>query len=380
MLSVRLYLPQTGPPRASNVETIKTKEEVPTFLCRNHSANPINSALKPIHLGWIAEKAPSRYAEMAVLLTSILESRTCPINLHFAVDVSSQATIQGFLGDLISRKDLHLKVHFHSIDRVQQTLKDLETSFSSRWALYKTSPELVFPSELDDILLLDSDMMVLTDVCPAYYRLQKDVANTCALIAPEYEQWSAYAPNNQHAMLAAPLKPEHEHYDPNVKMYGMNSGTIMSNLAMMRKVNWTDTWMTLVHQSPWSTYPNLLEFGDQNVLNLVAKIYPNLVSSMSFDYNYLAHIAKFGVSLKTHVDDVVIVHGSSGHFRNSDLDFVKHVWWRFMPNVTGRETLMQYHGSHRPEYLRGFAAARQTCYNERVNIRDFIKTSTEYKF
>jgi len=219
-------------------------------------------------------------------------------------------------------------------------------------------------------------MLFLSDICLIYQQLVKDVESTCALFGPEFAPYTTYLPNQIFKSLCAPLKPEHLWWHKDVPQYGLNAGVMMINLNRMRELDWTNLFIRMIESEPWSQDVNLLNYPEQNILNIMGRISPHYVSSFSFANNDIVNV-NYWISMKHRLDEIMIVHGSSHVFQYGAVPFSTEIWWRFMPNL--KPELNQYGNNHRPAALHNYTDDVRKCYLERTQIHDVIRSIQNLK-
>ncbi|XXQ33458.1 Nucleotide-diphospho-sugar transferase domain-containing protein [Plasmodiophora brassicae] len=343
------------------------------LLCRDHLRHPVDATKQAIHIGIIFDnESGTRFLELKTLLISLIETMSCPVHLHFVNDDATRQRVDDLLGPYVAHPDVYaLEAHHHTPDAALQAVASLRTRWPSRFALLKLTPEFLFPADVADVLVVDTDTLLIADPCPAYYRLRQDSQGYAALAAPDLAPWgkSAYGPGANFERWTAPLRADHAVILDDIALYGMNSGVIFYNMGRVRQVQWTAAFMQAMPDDD-----EVLNLGDQNVLNIMAQA--GHVGSMPVGMNFLCGFVfqlrerQRLADLGRIVDDITLIHCSCHAFAGGPLpgDILNtDVFWHYVPGDIDR-----YGDRTRPAYLYNFSASADTCAADRANMHGAI--------
>lgn len=151
-------------------------------------------------------------------------------------------------------------------------------------------PEIL--EQVDSLLYVDTDVLFLTDL---------------------EQVWSHFKNFNQTHLAA--LAPEHE--DPNMGWYnrfarhpyygrlGLNSGVMLMNLTRMREFDFVNKILPL-----YQTYKYNITWGDQCLLNILFKFYPERLYEYDCSWNYRPDHCMYGSNCRSAENNgAKILHG-----------------------------------------------------------------------
>lgn len=295
-----------------------------------------------INIGLIVGNLYSRKPELRVMLTSLLEFVSCSIDIHIFLSTKNNNRTVHFIESYFSsqsRKVHGVQFYIYQNKSIQSYFNSFPTNFD-RTALVKGIPDQIFPQTINKILFVDFDTIILEDICPHYRILAENVNSYSFLIAPEFS--SIYDKNigkaNKFSVgVKIPLELQWSHREFN----GLNTGVMMINLAALRSSNNTFNWSELFIRTirNYSNQMELLEYGDQNVFNLIAttsstsplntsstiskeiQLSRSLIGILSPKYNYQLigypdpiNLSNIYDNLLINIDNIVILHGNNKYF------------------------------------------------------------------
>ena len=323
--------------------------------CRDYRTHPIDTSRGTAHLLFMYAdmRADAGYVDMVVMLTSLVELRSCPIHLHFAVDQHLQSVLNATLH---THNISHLKHSYYSDAAIVEAQQVFESELpardiSIRKELQKASPELLpLPKEANKILMLDFDIMFIRDICTPYFELVDGLKDAVAFLAPDAS--GHYVRSKKQAAYLMPSE-----YKWQSSYNGFHTGVIMLQLDKMRESNWTKRYTELVFHP--SRFPQVfLRNKDQAIYNMMRReTSPPLVRYMSPSMNFQmctkewrsTYVANFGIK------NITILHGSRGAFRRENI-------------ILGKLRDLFF-------YEDGGVQSKALCYSTRTNISSLIYQS-----
>ncbi|KAL6040671.1 hypothetical protein QOT17_025290, partial [Balamuthia mandrillaris] len=231
---------------------------------------------------------------------------------------------------------------FYDFAPVPAHFDDIPNSFE--WsAMWKASPEQVYPQNIDVLLHLDIDVVFVDDICIQWKRevavFGAEPTGQTPLVRLAPDRGDLYEVERK----------EWPGFEVAPGMRGLNSGVVLSHLLRMRESNWTHRWKTIVKQcaqartkAPW---------GDQDVFNQVATVEPQFFGPpLPFSWNFPAWASPIpwpGDALGWTKGSLVLIHYATGSGRSSNpWNFFNDIWaseeWSFENNPIASPTL----GSH----------------------------------
>ena len=290
---------------------------LPLHLCRNHSSHPIETSRGSAHLLFMYGdlRADAGYVDLMIMLASLIELRTCPLHLHFAVDHNLETLLNSSLRDIP-----YLKYSYYDDSAIIEAQRTLEPELPSqdiafKKELRKASPELLpLPPEANKVLMVDFDIMFIRDICSPFFELAKGLENAAAFLSPDAS--SLYTRSKRQA---AYLMPHEYKWQPSY--VGFHSGVVMLNIEQMRASNWTAKYMESLF-SPSRSINVFLNNKDQAIYNMMRReTNPPIVLFMSPSMNFQMYSKEWRQTFAANFwsKSITIMHGSRGTFRRENV-------------------------------------------------------------
>ncbi|GMT35690.1 hypothetical protein PFISCL1PPCAC_26987 [Pristionchus fissidentatus] len=204
----------------------------------------------------------------SALFKSILYHHRGPLVFHFITDRSSREV----LPTLFDTWDLpSVRYHTYDMDKYKSRVDWIPNGhYSAVFGLIKLIIPDIVPEDVEEVLLLDSDLVVLNDLTPIFNSFKG--TNSSALFA-----------------MAENISPWYTQGTPTNRRWpargrGFNSGVVLIHSARMRKANWNKMWRD-------ETELRLKEFGkvhlaDQDIFNVLTVSNPNMIVELPCEYNF----------------------------------------------------------------------------------------------
>ena len=260
-----------------------------------------------------------RLAGVSVAIQSLFgdDKISCSIRLHFVVDESTHTPLIEWFEQ--HKRALGLEslsnIYYYRVDQpplseVTTVLSSLHTTFATA-TLLKLIPELLFP-HLDYVLVVDSDVLFVRDICMIFKQYQPDFQNlrykyhqlgkrhiSCNVSIP------TVLPINMTLLITENISPifatapemgdwysvrsnwpawKSSAEDPLPHYHGYNTGVVLWDLVAARLSNWTAAWSDVMirdyHVRKMST-----QLGDQDIFNYMIAIHNDVVLPLPGSWN-----------------------------------------------------------------------------------------------
>ncbi|KFD49470.1 hypothetical protein M513_09655 [Trichuris suis] len=146
--------------------------------------------------------------------------------------------------------------------------------YSGLFGLTKLVLTEILPRSIDKILVLDSDVLVLTDLADLWSLFQRFNSSQTFGLAENLSNWYLH-----------PSLPNNTRW-PALER-GFNTGVILMKLEQLRLLGWVDIFKAVVTSHLASLVA--VQLADQDVLNAVIKSYPKMHYTLPCIYNFQIH-------------------------------------------------------------------------------------------
>jgi hypothetical protein len=247
---------------------------------------------------WHAE---SRLADLSVALRSLLRYTTCRFRLHLVIQSTKHIV---FLEQLFQHAD------FENLTILVHILTDeMSAKLLSRELVQHTNPKLqdalkkiilpfVLPSSVQQILVLDTDIVVVDNLCPTLSStFTKSTSKSMFGFAPDHPV------NTSPPFAGAPMLSTVGVLHPQlpVSFVGVNSGVIMWNMHKTRSLDYEYAWKHALAVYIWETaiqkqtfqtasiLESFLHLGDQGIFNQMVRQHQEWLFVLSLGMNFQLH-------------------------------------------------------------------------------------------
>lgn len=215
-----------------------------------------SSRCETIHVGFVAA-GYNASRQVATVLKTILFYRHNPLHFHFVSDVAAKH----ILGTLLRTWQLpEVNFSFYDTEPLKEQISWIPSfHYSGVYGLMKLVVPQVISSDIETIIMLDTDIMLNSDIALLWHFFV-DIKRRRKLLGIVENQSNWYLGNLW----------ENHHPWPALGR-GFNTGVVLLNLEEMKKQRWDEMWSVAArrHTSPAA-------LADQDVVNTVIKENPHI--------------------------------------------------------------------------------------------------------
>ena len=215
-----------------------------------------NSRCETIHIGFIAA-GYNASRQVATVMKTILFHRHNPLHFHFVSDIPAKH----ILGTLMNTWQLPaVNFSFYDTEPLEERISWIPSfHYSGVYGLMKLVAPQVFPWSIESIIMLDTDVMLNSDIALLWHFFV-DIKERRKLLGIVENQSNWYLGSLW----------ENHHPWPAVGR-GFNTGVVLLNLEEMRRQGWDSMWSGVARM-----HANPAALADQDVVNAVIKEYPHI--------------------------------------------------------------------------------------------------------
>lgn len=281
-------------------------------------AHLLDNDCSVIHLAFVAAGYGTSKSVVTVL-KSILFYRRSPLHLHLIVDRPARVILQ----TLLPTWQLPLfNYSFYSTESLEQMVKWIPNAhYSGVYGLMKLVLPSILPLSVESIIVLDTDITVITDIkfLWNYLRLMRQEGKVIGLV------------ENQSNWYLGTLWADHKPWPALGR--GFNTGVMLMDLKMMREAHWNDQW-NMVAKSVLVEY-QYTSLADQDIVNALIKDHPDCVYALPCSWNIQLSDNTLSEDCYMQIDQYKIIHWNSpkkvevankhaAHFRDIYYTFVQY--------------------------------------------------------
>lgn len=197
---------------------------------------------------------------------------------------------------------------------------DLPQSLWYPQANSKLVLDQITSKDTNHLLLLDTDIVVANDICPAQAVFRHMSPGAAFGMAPEMGLF--YTESRERQAMAFPSRRSRHKWIKQSQggigraTDGLNSGVIFWNMIVARSVNWTGLWQRELEGLLQSRGIKGLPNGDQEVFNIVCAYHPELLEVVPVKWNFQLTPHIWDSKVFDHaMQDVKIFHGNDQIFK-----------------------------------------------------------------
>ncbi|GMT06613.1 hypothetical protein PENTCL1PPCAC_28787, partial [Pristionchus entomophagus] len=204
----------------------------------------------------------------SALFKSIVYHHRGPIVFHFITDEQSREVLPTLFD---TWKLPSVRYHIYDMEKYKARVDWIPNEhYSAVYGLMKLIIPDILPVDVEEVLLLDSDVIVLNDFSPVFDAFSGTNDSALFAMAENISPWYTQATATTRRWPA--------------RGRGFNSGVVLVHNARMKIANWTEMWRT-------ETELRLKEFGkvqlaDQDVFNVLAVSHPDMIVELPCEYNF----------------------------------------------------------------------------------------------
>ncbi|GMS92908.1 hypothetical protein PENTCL1PPCAC_15083, partial [Pristionchus entomophagus] len=259
----------------------------PTSQCNEHHIVLVLGRYKSINLA-------------STLFKSILYHHRGPLVFHLITDEESRQVLHTLFE---TWKLPSVRYQIYDMDRYKKHVDWIYNShYSSFYGLIKVIIPEILSDDVKEVLMLDSDTVVLQDITPLFHTFKE--TNESVLfamgenISPWYEQQKLWTYRGR----------------------GFNSGVVFLHLERMRSANWSEIWNPITKK----ILASYKDAADQDIFNALIVTQPEVFIELPCEYNFQLGVSAQPLTCKIEDRDVKIAHFNSDVKMNLANKFVVH--------------------------------------------------------
>lgn len=205
---------------------------------------------------------------VVTLFKSLLFFRRNPLHFHMIVDAKAQVVLHTLFS---SWNVPHVEVSFYLTDNLAPDISWVPNKhYSGVFGLMKLTLNKALPSSLNQVIVLDTDITVATDIAELW--------NIFSKFGPK--QYLGLV-ENQSDWYLGKLWKSHRPWPALGR--GFNTGVILIRLDEMRRSNWSQLWKLIAERDLTTLFSTQL--ADQDIINAVVKQHPEVVYTLPCQWN-----------------------------------------------------------------------------------------------
>ncbi|CAG0883631.1 unnamed protein product [Darwinula stevensoni] len=255
---------------------------------------------------------------VVTLIKSILFHRKNPLHFHFISDSVAEVILQRLFA---TWNIPQVEVSFYLADNVQNEVFWIPNKhYSGVYGLMKLTLPKILPAWLHKTIVLDTDIVVATDIAELWALFKRLNANQALGLVENQSDWY--------------LGKLWKHHRPWPALgRGFNTGVILMDLGKLRSMKWSQLWRLVAERDLVTHLATSL--ADQDILNAVIKTYPHLVYMLPCQWNVQLGDNTLSELCYTAAADLKAIHWNSPkkfkvqnkhvqYFRNLYLTFLEY--------------------------------------------------------
>ena len=256
------------------------------------STSAESSRCEVIHLAFVvAGHNASR--SVATFLKTLLFYRHNPLHLHFVSDASARYVLRKLLQTWQLPK---VNFSFYNAEPVIRNISWISTyHYSGVFGLLKLTVPYVLPTTMDSVIVLDTDVMMNTDISLLwrFFTVLKKEKKLLGIVENQSDWYLG--------------KIWREHHPWPALGRGFNTGVVLLNLQAMRQSGWYHMWSTVARK--YRAIPSAL--ADQDIVNAVIKEYSGIHYTLPCSWNIQLSDNTLSKFCYQNAEDFKIIHWNS---------------------------------------------------------------------
>ncbi|VDO97581.1 unnamed protein product [Soboliphyme baturini] len=256
----------------------------------------------------------SAVRSLVVMLKSILLHRRRPLHLHLVTDTVRSQNVLSHLLDTWNVTSLDFSIYLST--NFSMDVAWIPTfHHSSLSGLLKLTVPSILPQNLKKVILLDTDLIFLSDIGSLWDMFELFNSEQCLGIAENLSNW----------YLRKQISGKLSRWP--AKGTGFNTGVVLMDLETLRVLSWTSLYTQITKEQ--LKIINATQLGDQDVVNAIIKQYPEFVFQLPCVYNFqLVHVHET-IPCSTLVSDIKVLHFNSRKKYREATDFAHSLLVRY---------------------------------------------------
>lgn len=253
--------------------------------------------------------------DVVTLIKSALFYRKNPLHFHFISDDMAKLILE----TLFKTWNLNeFEVTFYPAASVKEDIEWIpNTHYSGIYGLMKLVLPKVLPESLQKVIVLDTDITFASDIAELWKLFHVLSKEAIGLV------------ENQSDWYLGKLWKNHQPWPALGR--GFNTGVILMNLAMLRKLNWMQMWKHIAEKELMTMFTTSL--ADQDIINSVLKQHQYLVHYLPCQWNVQLSDNTRSEHCYTEVSDLKIIHWNSPkkmEIKNKHVEFFRNLYLTFL--------------------------------------------------
>uniref|UniRef100_A0AAQ5X448 LARGE xylosyl- and glucuronyltransferase 1 n=1 Tax=Amphiprion ocellaris TaxID=80972 RepID=A0AAQ5X448_AMPOC len=254
--------------------------------------------------------------DVVTLVKSVLFHRRNPLHFHFITDSIAQQILSSLFHTWMVPA---VKVDFYDADELKSEVSWIPNKhYSGIYGLMKLVLTKTLPSDLQRVIVLDTDITFATDIAELWAVFHKFKGQQVLGLVENQSDW--YLGN---------LWKNHRPWPALGR--GFNTGVILLLLDRLRKLRWEQMWRLTAERELMSMLSTSL--ADQDIFNAVIKQNPFLVHQLPCFWNVQLSDHTRSEKCYKDVSDLKVIHWNSPkklRVKNKHVEFFRNLYLTFL--------------------------------------------------
>uniref|UniRef100_A0AAR2L890 LARGE xylosyl- and glucuronyltransferase 1 n=1 Tax=Pygocentrus nattereri TaxID=42514 RepID=A0AAR2L890_PYGNA len=278
-------------------------------------SQPVVDKCETIHMAIVcAGYNASR--DVVTLVKSVLFHRRNPLHFHFITDSIAQQILASLFRTWMVPA---VRVDFYDADELKSEVSWIPNKhYSGIYGLMKLVLTKTLPSDLQKVIVLDTDITFATDIAELWAVFHKFKGQQVLGLVENQSDW--YLGN---------LWKNHRPWPALGR--GFNTGVILLLLDRLRKLRWEQMWRLTAERELMSMLSTSL--ADQDIFNAVIKQNPFLVHQLPCFWNVQLSDHTRSEKCYKDVSDLKVIHWNSPkklRVKNKHVEFFRNLYLTFL--------------------------------------------------
>uniref|UniRef100_A0A671V471 LARGE xylosyl- and glucuronyltransferase 1 n=1 Tax=Sparus aurata TaxID=8175 RepID=A0A671V471_SPAAU len=254
--------------------------------------------------------------DVVTLVKSVLFHRRNPLHFHFITDSIAQQILSSLFHTWMVPA---VRVNFYDADELKSEVSWIPNKhYSGIYGLMKLVLTKTLPSDLQRVIVLDTDITFATDIAELWAVFHKFKGQQVLGLVENQSDW--YLGN---------LWKNHRPWPALGR--GFNTGVILLLLDRLRKLRWEQMWRLTAERELMSMLSTSL--ADQDIFNAVIKQNPFLVHQLPCFWNVQLSDHTRSEKCYKDVSDLKVIHWNSPkklRVKNKHVEFFRNLYLTFL--------------------------------------------------
>ncbi|XP_078671272.1 xylosyl- and glucuronyltransferase LARGE1-like isoform X1 [Branchiostoma floridae x Branchiostoma belcheri] len=253
---------------------------------------------------------------VVTLVKSILFYRKNPLHFHFMSDRAATLILQTLLR---TWNVPGVTANFYSAENLKEEVSWIPNKhYSGVYGLMKLVLTRALPTDLEKVIVLDTDVTFATDIAELWKIFKKFKGKKSIGLVENQSDW-----------YLGKLWKNHRPWPALGR--GFNTGVILLHLEKLRGMKWMQMWRLTAERELMSMLSTSL--ADQDIFNAVIKQHPYLVHKLPCAWNVQLSDNTKSEQCYTEVTDLKVIHWNSPkklRVKNKHVEFFKNMYLTFL--------------------------------------------------